>query len=148
MAKKIIARLILEILGAPKTHVEETLKLIVNKLAEEKEAKVLKKEIYEAQEQENTLWSAFAEVEIELKDIRQIAGICFDYMPSSIEILEPAGMETDFAEFSDMFNDLLAKLHKYDMLVKNFNAENILLKEKMEKMRQENFAMIKKMQGK
>jgi len=78
--------------------------------------------------------------------MQKLSDICFDYMPSSIEVLDPAGMEMDMGMFSDMLNDLIARMHKYDMLVKNYNAENTLLKEKLEKMRWENLELMKKLQ--
>jgi len=145
MAKKIISRIILEVLGAPKSHVEKTMELVVDKLKSEQNIQVLKKTTYEVEEQDNGLWSTFSEIEFETEDIQKVLDVCFDYMPSSVEILEPAGLDMDCAGLADMFNDLLAKLHRYDMLVKNFNAENQILKQKMEKMRQDNMALIQKL---
>ncbi|MBU4242554.1 MAG: hypothetical protein KKF52_04965, partial [Nanoarchaeota archaeon] len=95
----------------------------------------------------NGLWSTFSEVELEVIGIQRLLDVCFDYMPSTIEILDPAGLEIDSNNMAEILNDLMAKLHRYDMLLKNFNAENTILKEKLEKIRQENFALIKKVQG-
>lgn len=145
--KKIVSRVIIEILGAPKGHVEETMQMVTDKLKSEKDIKILKRTAYPAEEQENELWSIFTEFEVETKDFNKVMGLCFDYMPSSVEILEPAGMEVDCSGLTDMFNDLLAKLHRYDMLVKNFTAENKILTEKMEKLRQNNLALLEKLKG-
>lgn len=139
-------RMIVEIMGAPKTHIEETMKKVVEKLETEKGIKVLKKKTFDCKELKNGLFSTFSEIEFEANELQKISDICFDYMPSSVEILEPAGADMDMAVLSDMFNDILAKLHRYDMLVKNFNAENRLLKEKMEKMRKDNLELMKKLQ--
>lgn len=144
--KKIVARIILEILGSPKTHVEDTMSQVIDKLKEEKDIKLLNKNSYDSEQQENGLWSIFSEIELETNDLQRLLDVCFDYMPSTIEILEPAGMEVDSEKMGEILNDLMAKLHRYDMLVKNFNAENRLLKGKMEKLRQENFALIKKLE--
>ncbi len=54
--------------------------------------------------------------------------LCFDYMPSSIEILEPAGMEVDMNDMVSMLNDLLARIHKYDMVLKNLHAQTVVMK--------------------
>jgi len=145
--KKIVARVIIEILGSPKTHVEETMKLVIDKMKDEQEIQLLKKTTYESEQQENSLWSTFSEVELEAETLQRLMDIAFDYMPSTIEILDPAGLEIDSNNMAEIINDLLAKLHRYDMLVKNFNAENKILKEKLEKLRQDNFALIKKIQG-
>ncbi len=146
-SKKIVARLIIEILGAPKAHVEETMGMVIDKLKAEEEVELLKKTTYESEQQENKLWSTFSEVEIKVSSFQRLMGLAFDYMPSTLEILEPAGLELDSNNVSDVLNDLLAKLHRYDMLVKNFNAENKVLKQKLEKIRQENFELIKKIQS-
>lgn len=140
------ARIVIEIMGAPKTHIEETMKAVIEKFEREEGIKVLKKKTFECKELENGFFSTFSEIEFETNDLQKLSDICFDYMPSSVEILDPAGADMDMAVLSGMFNDILAKLHRYDMLVKNFNAENKLLKEKTEKMRRDNLELMKKLQ--
>ena len=132
-----IARIIVEVLGAPKEHVEETLHDVVEKLKQEDGIKVTKDMSYEAEQQQNGLWSAFAEIEYEASTLKRMLEICFDYMPSTFEVLEPAGLEIDTNVIADLFNDLLAKLHRYAMAIKNLQAENILLKESLKKERRE-----------
>ena len=53
-------------------------------------------------------------------------------MPSSIEIIEPLSFNAKCTDMSNMINDLLAKIHRYDMVVKNMNAENVILKRKLD----------------
>lgn len=127
----------MEVIGAPKEHVEETLNEVVAKLKQEEEIKVTKDMSYEAELQQNGLWSAFAEIEYETSTLKKMLEICFDYMPSTFEILEPAGLEIDTNVIAELFNDLLAKLHRYAMAIKNLQAENILLKESLKKERHE-----------
>lgn len=130
MNKEILTRIIVEILGFPKDHVETTLKAVVEKLKTEEGVKVLKEAIENAEEVKD-FWSAFAEIEMKTENIQRLMDICFDYMPSSIEILEPNEVGMDINNLSNFFNDLLARLHQYDMLLKNVHAENFLLKKKL-----------------
>ncbi|MBI4153925.1 hypothetical protein HY501_01180 [Candidatus Woesearchaeota archaeon] len=130
---KYVARIILEVVGSPKEHVEETLKDVLKKLSTEEEIRVAKEMFYEAEELPSKLWSTFAEVEFETTSLKRLVEICFDYMPANLEIIEPAGMEMDSTELGTMFTELLAKLHRYAMAIKNLQAENILLKHKYEK---------------
>lgn len=131
--KKIIARIILEVLGSPKEHVEETIKAVIKKLETEKRIKLIRQKTYETVQQENQkLWSTFADVELQTDDIKNLMNLCFDYMPSSVEILEPAGMEMDSDDIMGMLNELLARLHKYDMVLKNLHAQNLVMKHDME----------------
>lgn len=124
-----IIRAIIEIVGGPKEHIEKVLGLVIDKLKQEDNLKVLRAEGFDAKEVKG-LWSCFAEVEIEFKKLERFIGFCFDYMPSSIEILEPNELKIESGSFGDIMNDLLAKLHQYDLLIKGLKAENIVLKKK------------------
>ncbi|MBU1111303.1 MAG: hypothetical protein KJ896_00870 [Nanoarchaeota archaeon] len=121
-------RFIIEIAGYPKEHIENTMKGVVNKVRNEK--KVLNYKIYEA-EQKEKLYSTFAEIEIEIKDFDEFVGICFDYMPSSVEILKPDKFNLNSKDFENFVNDLLAKLHQYDMIIKNLKAQNMVLNKEL-----------------
>ena len=122
--KNLTVRIIIEVLGSPKEHVEETM----NKIAEmvKKNHIVIDSVIHEAKQMDK-FWSTFAEMELKIKKVDDLVGFCFDFMPSSIEILEPSRIDTNNFEMNNLFNDLLARLHQYDMVVKNLSAQNKLL---------------------
>ena len=127
----ILSRVIIELMGKPKEHVEQSLKKYLDNLAKNDEIEVLQQDISSAKEVEDDnqgLWVTFAELEILTKDIPTLIGFCFDYMPSSIEILEPKEIKLKESTLSNIMNDLQAKLHKLDMAVKNLHNENQSLK--------------------
>ncbi|MDP2750685.1 MAG: hypothetical protein Q8O89_07690 [Nanoarchaeota archaeon] len=131
------ARIIIEILGKPKEHVESTLKQYVTKLKEtEKNIAVIKEEFSEAEPQgeKQELFSIFVELELIAKDPATLAWLCFDYMPSSVEILEPEYLKYKRNDFSGFINDLLARLHDIDMRYKNASVENTLISKSVETM--------------
>ena len=130
--KKIKVKVIIEVLGSPKEHVEKALSLIINKVKDEKNLEVLKAVSFDAK-QIKQFWSTFAEIEINFDDIKKIIDFCFSYMPSSIDILEPTELLMGAKETNDMLNDMLAGLHKYEMILKNLHAQNIVLKREKEK---------------
>lgn len=130
---RFVIRVTLEVLGSPKEHVEETLKNIVNKLKEEKDIKILDTKIYEAKQLENTFWSTFADIEFQTLTFSRILDICYDYMPSVIEILEPSTFEVPTQDFARILNDFLMKLHKYAMVLKKLQSENIFMMKELEK---------------
>jgi len=117
------ARVIIEIVGSPKEHIEEVMKQLVEKIKEEK--KLLKYNIFEAQEKEK-LFFTFTEMEMRFDNVEGLIGFCFDYMPSSVEILGEKEINVKREEIENVINDLLAKLHEYDMVLKNLRAELIL----------------------
>jgi hypothetical protein len=124
--KSVLARAIIEILGAPKDYVETTLKVIADTIKKNEDLRVEKEEFFEPKKQEK-LFSAFMELDIRFKSIEELFGFCIDFMPSSVDILEPEKIDYDSAELTRNVNDLMAKLHKIDSALKNVNAENEIL---------------------
>lgn len=129
MHTKVTARIIVEVIGSPKEFVEETLKSVMDKLKEEKGIQLLKSKTYESEQLENKFWSTFAEIELEAESLRRLIGLCLDYLPASVEILEPAGMDLDLSEIAYITNDMLGKMHEFSRIIKNLQAEIILTKQ-------------------
>ncbi len=130
----ILTRIIIEIVGSPKEHTSKVLETVLNKLKGENGVKVVKEDVGESQELQELkgFWSTFADLEIEVDGLERLLDICFDYMPSSIEIIEPQRLEVDVQHMTNLINDMLTRLHDYNMVIKNIHAENILLKKKLE----------------
>ncbi|MFH0868204.1 MAG: hypothetical protein V1831_02740 [Candidatus Woesearchaeota archaeon] len=123
-------KIIIEVLGKPKEHVEKTLKMYIDHIKNDSDLIVLKSEFSEAEEKEK-LWAAFAELEMVIKGIQKLIAFCFDYMPSSIEIIKPEEFSMKKSVIEDLLNDLQARLHTVDMIVKNQKNENEFLKKNM-----------------
>jgi glutamyl-tRNA reductase len=102
-------RVILEIVGTPKEHVEESLKEYVKKIKADKTYTIIKEKSEKAEKQENGLFSAFSEMEMLMKDTSLLLNFCFDYLPSSIEVIEPEKLIIKNSDFGDFMNDLLAR---------------------------------------
>ncbi|MBI2109555.1 hypothetical protein HYT58_00075 [Candidatus Woesearchaeota archaeon] len=131
---KFVAKTIIEVLGSPKEHVEETVKLLIEKAKRSKSFEVLRHEVFPAHEvKDKPFWTAFTEMEIKTDDVYSLVGFCFDFLPSSMEIIEPLNFNIEANQINDVLNDLIARLHQYDMILKNIHAENIILKREIEK---------------
>ena len=120
-------RTIIEVLGKPKEHVEKSLNEYVEHIKKDSELIVLKEDYSEVKEQ-GKLWSQFVELELVIKGTSKLIAFCFDYMPSSLEVLKPEHLVMTNPEISNFLNDLQAKLHNVDMVVKQLKAENDFLK--------------------
>jgi putative lipoic acid-binding regulatory protein len=131
--KPITSRITIEVMGSPKEHVEKALVDVINKLKNDKQIEVVNVKAYEAEQQENKLWSTFADIEIETKNLKKLSDICYDYMPSTLEILEPIGMEMQSIEVQDFINDVLTRMHKYAMVIRKLQTENIYMMKELEK---------------
>ena len=123
-------KIIIEILGKPKDHVEKALKMYVDKIRQDSDLIILKEEFADSSEKED-LWATFVELEMVVKGIRKLIAFCFDYMPSSIQILKPEAYNLDRSMIEDFINDLQAKLHDVDMIVKKQKNENEFLRKNM-----------------
>ncbi|MEM2121779.1 MAG: hypothetical protein QXU20_03940 [Candidatus Woesearchaeota archaeon] len=133
----IVARAIIELIGTPKKYLEETMHKIVESLELKKELSVLKKEFFEPTDK-GKFFSTFCELEISFKDLSALMNFCIDYMPASIEILEPPNLSSNAISLTNFFNDLLAKLHTLDMSFKELTAQKKILEENMLKLLRNN----------
>ncbi len=120
-------RTIIEVLGKPKEHVENSIKEYVEHINQDSELVVLNKEYSELKEH-GKLWSQFAELDLVVKGTQKLISFCFEYMPSSIEVIKPESLQMTGGEISRFLNDLQARLHNVDMIVKQLKAENDFLK--------------------
>ena len=121
---------IIEVLGKPKEYVENAIKEYVEHIKEDSELVVLNEDYSDIKEQ-GKLCSKFVELDLVIKGTRKLIGFCFEYMPSSIEVVKPEHLTMTNPELSNFLNDLQARLHSVDMVVKQLKAENDFLKHNM-----------------
>ena len=132
MAKTILFRAVVEVLGRPKEHIEAALQGYMKSFSQDKRYRVLSVDTAALKKQEDQdLWMTFAEIEAKTDRLEHLSSFCFDYMPSLIEILEPTEMALKDGEVSEFLNDLQAKLHHVDMVAKQVKLENDFLKKNM-----------------
>jgi hypothetical protein len=122
----VLAKVILEILGAPKEHVEKSLKSYVESLKGGKEFEIVKKDFADAEPQKE-LFSAFVELDIWFKGPGALLDFCFDSLPSSVEIIKPVSLSMESSELSGVLNDLQARLHQTEMAIKTYKARQELM---------------------
>ena len=121
---------IIEVLGKPKEYVESALKQYIEHIKEDSELVILNEDYSEIKEQ-GKLWSKFVELDLVIKGTKKLISFCFEYMPSSIEVVKPEHLIMPNPELSNFLNDLQARLHNVDMIVKQLKAENDFLKHNM-----------------
>lgn len=119
-------RVMIEIIGKPKEYVEKTSSMYLEKIKQDKNIELLDSKISPVEEVSDMegFFGSIMEIEMWISGISLLAGFCFDFMPSSVEILEPAEMRIKERDLSSLFNDLQQKLHSLDMGVKQLRLEN------------------------
>jgi len=136
------ALMIVEMMGRPKEHLEETLKEYTKKISSEKGITLIKEKIHEPKkieykkdenkEIEAELFSTFAEIEIESKDMTTLMRLIFNYLPSHIEVISPESLELKNIDFNDLFNEVIRRIHEYDGIAKSMIMQNKIMKEKFQ----------------
>lgn len=100
-------RAIIEVVGKPIEHVQKTIKEYVEGI--KKGFTMTQVHVEDPVEQDN-FFSTFAEVELLLKNVQELLKFSFEFMPSSIEIIEPEKIIIENNEFTNYLNDLQARI--------------------------------------
>ncbi|MBW2994824.1 hypothetical protein KY312_00580 [Candidatus Woesearchaeota archaeon] len=127
----LVIRTVCELLGGPKEHIDDTMKILVQKAKEYPKSTVLKEKIFETKEQEEGLFSAFTEFEILFNNLNTLMSFCFDFMPSSVEVVEPEKLSIDAHAMTSWINELQAKLHHVDKVAKETNVYKQIIHKQM-----------------
>ena len=129
--KSITAHLILEIIGRPPEHLTGTLNEIIGKIDEEKGVNVKTKNIKEpvTMKDREDFFTTFAEVEVEVEELIQLAILMFKYMPAHVEIISPEHLNIDNNTMGDIFSEISRRLHGYEEILRMMQVErNIMVK--------------------
>ncbi|KHO51570.1 MAG: hypothetical protein QT05_C0037G0009 [archaeon GW2011_AR13] len=85
------------------------------------------------QNQEN-LFTAFAELEIEVEEVLLITMLMFKYMPAHIDVLYPEDLQLTNHELNDILNELTRRLHGYDEVARIIQSEKAILERKLKEL--------------
>lgn len=123
-------RAIIEVMGFPEEHVKEVTEKVIEKLKAEDRITVIKDTLHPAQKVKEKFFSCFAEVELKIHDFSKLLGFCYDYLPSSVEILDTEKVVIPVREFHFALNETLEKLHHYNLTVTNLTNRLTQLEKK------------------
>lgn len=136
------AIMIIEMAGRPATHLTKSLEEHVGVLRDVKDAEVHEIKVSEpraiARENEGQksddkeggealdghdsgepeMFTAFAECDIEMPSFARLSETMFDFMPSSIEVIEPSSVDLSMSEATDLLNNISGRMHRYDEIAK------------------------------
>ncbi len=123
------ARLVIEIMGRPADHVKKMLSEIVIRISSEKGVKLLNKQEYSPKKLKDSesLYTAFAEIEVETESLEKCFWLAFAYMPSNVEIISPISFKVTTDQINALIGNLIARLHNYDSLAKKLVADREIL---------------------
>jgi hypothetical protein len=130
------AALIIEILGKPKEHLTDSLNKIIEEIDKEKGVEVYEKKVYEPKELEDQkgFYTSFADIQIEVEEIRYLIILMFKYMPANVEIIEPELIALTNNGWGDIINELARRLHGYDEIARVLQLQNHQLRNKLKEL--------------
>lgn len=134
--KGIRATLILEMIGRPKEFISESMGRVIEEMEKEKGVQVVSKKVNEPIElkESKEFFTTFAEIEIEVEEIANLAILMFKYMPAHVEIIEPELIALTNNGWSDILSELTRRLHGYDEVARVLQYENAELKKNIEEL--------------
>ena len=122
----------MEVAGFPESHVNEVIDKVIENINNEENIKVIAITKNDAKKL-NEMFAGFLEIELEFNDLLALNHFCFDYLPSSVEILNKETLEVSRETLSLILNDMLTNMHKYQMNLSNLNFENEVLRQRLTK---------------
>jgi hypothetical protein len=131
--KKIRAVFILEAIGRPPEYLTETLTGLVKSMGEEKGVKVVESKLNPPVQMKNQkdFFTSFAEIEVELEQVLNIAVLMFKYMPAHVEVISPEHLTISNSEMGDIFSEITRRLHGYEEIARIMQNEKIILETKL-----------------
>lgn len=131
--------MIVEIAGHPPKHISETLEKHIGALNAFKDIKVHSIKMSEPKELEEQkgIFTCFAEVDFETENLSRLCDTMFDFMPSSVEVLEPPRVSFTSQEASSLLNNISGRMHCYDEIAR-IAVERMKVAEEQLKKSQEN----------
>jgi len=125
---RILTRVIIEIAGKPEGHVIKSMDLLIKKAKADENFNVKNIEVSDIKEEEGA-FTIFSEIELETKNLDALAWFCFDYMPASVEIIEPRVIKYDAKHLTTFLNDIQTRIHAMDLALKSLSVENQKIKQ-------------------
>ena len=117
--------MIVEMAGRPAEHLTASLEKHIEILNQIKDMKVHSIKVSEPKEidmkvedGEEKMWTAFAEADFECESFARLSETMFDFMPSSVEVIEPSKLSLDMTEVTDLLNNISGRMHRYDEIAK------------------------------
>ncbi len=122
------AIMIVEIAGRPAEHLKAALSEHVGVLNKVNDITVHSIKLSEPREivvggvnekkGEEKMLTCFAEADFECDSFARLSETMFDFMPSSVEVIEPTNVTLSMVEATDLLNNISGRMHRYDEIAK------------------------------
>jgi len=137
--KNIRVMMVIEVIGRPPEHLTETLNNIIKQIDEEKGVDVKEKKMGAPvlMKDQKDFYTSFAEIEIEVEEILDLAMLMFKYMPAHVEIISPELIALTNNGWNEILNETARRLHGYDEVARIVQVEKTILEKKLKEIMNE-----------
>lgn len=113
----------MQMIGKPKDYLVESMNKIIDGIkSEEKKYAIFETQFFDGDNKEN-FFTYFCEIKMLFSKPLDIIDFSFDYMPSTIELVDPPNISFSSADFSSFINEMLIKNHDLNMLTKTLSEQ-------------------------
>jgi hypothetical protein len=113
----------LQMIGKPKEYLVESMNKIITGIeSEEKKYAIFETQFFDGDNKEN-FFTYVCEIKMLFSKPLDIIDFSFDYMPSTIELVDPPNISFSSADFSSFINEMLIKNHDLNMLTKTLSEQ-------------------------
>ena len=137
--------MIVEMAGRPAEHLKEALERHIGVLNDVKDIRVHEVKLTEPRsiEGSNGMFTAFAEADFECESFARLSETMFDFMPSSVEVIDPPKVVMTTGDATNLLNNISGRMHRYDEFAKIAGVKINEMKAELEKKEKE----IEKLKG-
>ena len=123
--------MIVEMAGRPAEHLTAAIEKHIGILNDVKDIKVHSIKVSEPTEikteervpEGETMFTTFAEADFECESFARLSETMFDFMPSSVEVIEPTKITMDMGDATNLLNNISGRMHRYDEFAKMAQAK-------------------------
>jgi hypothetical protein len=112
--------MIVEVAGRPAEHLTKALEEHIGVLHKVSDITVHSIKLSEPKgiDGSDGMLTCFAEADFECESFARLSETMFDFMPSSVEVIEPGKVSMSMGEATDLLNNISGRMHRYDELAK------------------------------
>ena len=88
----------------------------------------MKEYIAPCEEKVDKIWSTFLEADVLVSGFEKLSELSFNMAPASIEIIQPEAFSLTQKNMTNIYNDIISKLHEISLTNKALNSEGEMLK--------------------
>ena len=120
----------MEVIGHPEQHVNDVSLKVLEQLKKEDGITIINSNVNKAELVKENIFASHIEAELKVVGMLKLLTFCYDYLPSSLEVVDSEKIVMPVREVNAALSEMLRKLHGYNLMLHNLAETNKELLEK------------------